>query len=74
MASLIALNGGDCEGDFSSSASSLFFLFLSPRRRIDVSPSAFKKHTRLFEDMEESDYKVTERFQNLKFQPSLCAS
>ncbi|XP_066523312.1 thyroid hormone receptor-associated protein 3b isoform X2 [Hoplias malabaricus] len=26
-------------------------------RRIDVSPSAFKKHTRLFEDMEESEYK-----------------
>ncbi|XP_022522196.2 thyroid hormone receptor-associated protein 3 [Astyanax mexicanus] len=26
-------------------------------RRIDVSPSAFKKHSRLFEDMEESEYK-----------------
>ncbi|XP_051526650.1 thyroid hormone receptor-associated protein 3-like isoform X1 [Myxocyprinus asiaticus] len=26
-------------------------------RRIDVSPSAFKKHTRLFEDFEESSYK-----------------
>ncbi|KAK1789406.1 hypothetical protein P4O66_015334 [Electrophorus voltai] len=26
-------------------------------RRIDVSPSAFKKHSRLFEDVEESEYK-----------------
>lgn len=32
-------------------------------RRIDVSPSAFKKHTQLFEDFEESGYKVTQRFQ-----------
>lgn len=56
--------------------SSLFFLLsFCPCRRIDVSPSAFKKHARLFEDMDESDYKVTECFQtNLKFQPSLCAS
>lgn len=56
----------------------LFFFFspvcFCPRRRIDVSPSAFKKHARVFEEMEESDYKVTKRFQNLKFQPSLCAS
>lgn len=73
MASLIALNGGDCEGDFFFGVLTVL-PFLSPHRRIDVSPSAFKKHTRLFEDMEESDYKVTERFQNLKFQPSLCAS
>lgn len=58
----------------------VFFLFFfspvcfCPHRRIDVSPSAFKKHARVFEEMEESDYKVTKRFQNLKFQPSLCAS
>lgn len=31
-------------------------------RRIDVSPSAFKRHSDLFEDMEETSYKVTSPF------------
>lgn len=39
----------------------LFCMFF--HRRIDVSPSAFKKHSHLFEDFEESSYKVTQRFQ-----------
>lgn len=32
-------------------------------RRIDVSPSAFKRHTHLFDDMEEAGYKVTSPFE-----------
>lgn len=37
--------------------------FFSPLRRIDVSPSAFKRHSHLFEDMEETNYKVTSPFE-----------
>lgn len=33
-------------------------------RRIDVSPSAFKRHSQLFEEMEEPGYKVTCPFEN----------
>lgn len=32
-------------------------------RRIDVSPSAFKRHSHLFEEMEETSYKVTSPFE-----------
>lgn len=35
----------------------------SSLRRIDVSPSAFKRHSHLFEDMEETSYKVTSPFE-----------
>lgn len=35
----------------------------SSPRRIDVSPSAFKRHSHLFEDMEETSYKVTSPFE-----------
>lgn len=34
----------------------------SSLRRIDVSPSAFKRHSHLFDDMEEAGYKVTSPF------------
>lgn len=37
-------------------------VFFSSRRRIDVSPSAFKRHSHLFEEMEETSYKVTSLF------------
>lgn len=37
--------------------------FLLCHRRIDVSPSAFKRHSHLFEDMEEASYKVTSPFE-----------
>lgn len=35
---------------------------LPSRRRIDVSPSAFKRHSHVFEDTEEASYKVTGPF------------
>lgn len=35
----------------------------SSLRRIDVSPSAFKRHSHLFEEMEETSYKVTRHFE-----------
>ena len=37
--------------------------FPSSLRRIDVSPSAFKRHSQLFDDMDETSYKVTSPFQ-----------
>lgn len=41
-------------------------------RRIDVSPSAFKKHSHLFEDFEESGYKVTQSVFKSEIPAQMC--